>query len=112
MTTTLLLKMTRALAGAAALAGWCLACPAPGVAEDRTIDTFRRVTLTEEYYSEGIGVGDPDRLIGVIKRWEDIGITGINFLLNASETIPQEEVLASLRLFAAEVMPKFQGASC
>jgi hypothetical protein len=53
-------------------------------------------------------VGDPDRLIGVIKRWEDIGVTGINFLINASETIPQEEVLASLRLFATEVMPTFR----
>lgn len=57
---------------------------------------------------EGIGVGDPDRLISVIKRWEDIGVTGINFLVNASETIPQDEVLASMRLFATEVMPKFQ----
>jgi hypothetical protein len=30
--------------------------------------------------------------------------------VNAVETIPQEEVLASLRLFAAEVMPRFRGA--
>jgi alkanesulfonate monooxygenase SsuD/methylene tetrahydromethanopterin reductase-like flavin-dependent oxidoreductase (luciferase family) len=58
---------------------------------------------------EGIGVGDPDRLVGAIKRWEDIGVDGINFLLNAGETIPQEAVLSSLRLFAAEVMPHFQG---
>ena len=29
----------------------------------------------------------------VIKRWESIGVTGINFLLNALETVPQEEVL-------------------
>jgi hypothetical protein len=61
---------------------------------------------------EGIGVGDPERLIAVIKRWEDIGVTGINFLINASETIPQDEVVASLRLFASEVMPKFQEAAC
>jgi alkanesulfonate monooxygenase SsuD/methylene tetrahydromethanopterin reductase-like flavin-dependent oxidoreductase (luciferase family) len=57
---------------------------------------------------EGIGVGDPDRIGRVIQRWEDIGVTGINFLINASETIPQEDVLASLRLFASEVMPRFQ----
>ncbi len=57
---------------------------------------------------EGIGVGAPDRLVSVIQRWESIGISGINFLLNACETIPHEEVLASLRLFATEVMPKFR----
>jgi hypothetical protein len=32
--------------------------------------------------------------------------------LNACETVPQEEVLASLRLFATEVMPKFRDESC
>jgi alkanesulfonate monooxygenase SsuD/methylene tetrahydromethanopterin reductase-like flavin-dependent oxidoreductase (luciferase family) len=61
---------------------------------------------------EGIGVGDPDRLITAIRRWESIGVDGINFLLNACETVPQEEVLASLRLFATEVMPKFRDESC
>ena len=57
---------------------------------------------------EGIGVGDPDRLVSVIQRWESIGITGINFFVNACETVAQDEVLASMRLFAAEVMPKFR----
>ncbi len=57
---------------------------------------------------EGVGVGDPEHLIGVIKRWESIGVTGINFLLNAMEMVPQEEVLASLRLFAETVMPQFR----
>ena len=37
-----------------------------------------------------------------------MGLTGINFLLNGLETIPQEEVLASMRLFASEVMPRFR----
>ena len=37
-----------------------------------------------------------------------IGVTGINFLLNAVEVVPQEQVLASMRLFAREVMPRFQ----
>ena len=31
----------------------------------------------------------------------------MNFLLNAMEVIPQADVLASLRLFAREVMPAF-----
>jgi len=57
---------------------------------------------------EGIGVGDPDRLVSVIRRWESIGVTGINFFVNASETIAQDDVLASMRLFADEVMPKFR----
>ena len=57
---------------------------------------------------EGVGVGDPDHLIATIKLWESIGVTGINFLLNAMEMIPQEQVLESLRLFAREVMPQFR----
>jgi len=31
-------------------------------------------------------------------------------LINTAETIPQAEVLASLRLFAREVMPGFNGS--
>ena len=57
---------------------------------------------------EGVGVGDPEHLVRTIKRWEDIGVTGINFLLNAMEMIPHEAVLDSLRLFAREVMPQFR----
>ncbi|HEX7096697.1 MAG TPA: LLM class flavin-dependent oxidoreductase, partial [Acidimicrobiales bacterium] len=63
---------------------------------------------------EGICVGDPDIIIAALKRWESIGVTGVNFLLNALETIPQQQVLDSMRLFAREVMPKFrepQGAA-
>ena len=59
---------------------------------------------------EGVGVGDPEHLITTIKRWESIGVTGINFLVNAMEMIPQQQVLASMRLFAREVMPKFRSA--
>jgi hypothetical protein len=43
-----------------------------------------------------------------MKRWEAIGVDRVNFLLNANETIPQADVLASLRLFAKEVMPAFK----
>jgi alkanesulfonate monooxygenase SsuD/methylene tetrahydromethanopterin reductase-like flavin-dependent oxidoreductase (luciferase family) len=57
---------------------------------------------------EGLGIGDPDHLVRVIKRWESIGVDGINFVLNCSEMVPHEKVLASLRLFAAEVMPQFR----
>ena len=43
-----------------------------------------------------------------MKEWESLGVDQVNFLLNAMEMIPQEKVLASLRLFAAEVMPQFR----
>src|SRR5262249_55489216 len=57
---------------------------------------------------EGVGVGDPDHLVRTIKRWESIGVTGINFLLNAMEMGPQQAVLDSLQLFAREVVPQFR----
>jgi hypothetical protein len=56
---------------------------------------------------EGLTIGNPDRIITVIKRWEALGVDRINFLLNCVETVPQDEVLASMRLFAREVMPAF-----
>jgi len=56
---------------------------------------------------EGICVGDPDIIGAAIERWESIGVTGINFLLNATEVVAQAQVLDSLRLFAREVMPRF-----
>jgi alkanesulfonate monooxygenase SsuD/methylene tetrahydromethanopterin reductase-like flavin-dependent oxidoreductase (luciferase family) len=58
---------------------------------------------------EGMALGTPDQIVQAIQRWESIGIDSINFLLNACETLPQEQVLESLRLFAREVMPKFRG---
>ncbi|MGE5595834.1 MAG: LLM class flavin-dependent oxidoreductase [Hyphomicrobiales bacterium] len=56
---------------------------------------------------EGVAIGDPHRITEAIRKWEATGVDRINFMLNAVETVPQEEVLASLRLFAKEVMPKF-----
>ncbi len=38
---------------------------------------------------EGICVGDPDIIGAAIERWESVGVTGINFLLNALESVPQ-----------------------
>ena len=56
---------------------------------------------------EGIAVGSPDQIIRELKKWEATGVDRVQFLLNAAETIPQEQVLDSLRLFATEVMPHF-----
>jgi len=56
---------------------------------------------------EGIAIGNPDQVTRELKKWEATGVDRVNFILNAAETIPQEEVLESLRLFAREVMPHF-----
>src|SRR5437660_1238574 len=57
---------------------------------------------------DGFCIGDPDDVIASLRRWESIGCDGIMFLINSKQTIPQERVLESLRLFAREVMPKFK----
>jgi alkanesulfonate monooxygenase SsuD/methylene tetrahydromethanopterin reductase-like flavin-dependent oxidoreductase (luciferase family) len=58
--------------------------------------------------AEGLGLGNPERIIRAMKRWEEVGVDRVNFLLNCLEEIPQAQVLQSLRLFAQEVMPHFQ----
>jgi len=63
-----------------------------------------------EQAGEGLGLGGPERVLRALKRWEAIGVDRVNFLLNTNETIPQQDVLASLRLFAKEVMPAFSDA--
>jgi alkanesulfonate monooxygenase SsuD/methylene tetrahydromethanopterin reductase-like flavin-dependent oxidoreductase (luciferase family) len=60
---------------------------------------------------EGICVGDPKQITEAARRWESIGVDQINFILNVSNVLSQEQVLASLRLFAAEVMPAFADAA-
>jgi alkanesulfonate monooxygenase SsuD/methylene tetrahydromethanopterin reductase-like flavin-dependent oxidoreductase (luciferase family) len=59
---------------------------------------------------EGLTYGEPDRVTGIVKQWEEAGADRILFLLNALETVPQAEVLESMRLFAREVMPRFTTA--
>ena len=58
--------------------------------------------------AEGLGLGNPERIVRAMKKWESVGVDRVNFLLNCMEEIPQEQVLKSLRLFAREVMPHFQ----
>jgi alkanesulfonate monooxygenase SsuD/methylene tetrahydromethanopterin reductase-like flavin-dependent oxidoreductase (luciferase family) len=59
---------------------------------------------------DGIAIGDPDRITRELRRWESVGVDGVNFILNTCELIDHEAVLASLRLLAAEVMPQFRRA--
>jgi alkanesulfonate monooxygenase SsuD/methylene tetrahydromethanopterin reductase-like flavin-dependent oxidoreductase (luciferase family) len=54
---------------------------------------------------DGTPIGDPQDIIKQLKWWEDVGVDRMVFLINTGETIPNEKVLASLRLFAKEVMP-------
>ena len=54
---------------------------------------------------EGMCIGDPKQIIAAVKEWESIGVDQVNFMLNAAEVLPQEQVLESLWLFAKEVMP-------
>ncbi len=60
--------------------------------------------------SQGTPIGDPDACIRALKWWEEVGVDRMVFLINTGETIPHAKVLASLRLFAAEVMPAFTRA--
>jgi alkanesulfonate monooxygenase SsuD/methylene tetrahydromethanopterin reductase-like flavin-dependent oxidoreductase (luciferase family) len=57
---------------------------------------------------EGLGIGNPERILVAMKHWEAVGVDRVNFILNCMEEIPEEQVLKSLRLFAKEVMPQFQ----
>ena len=86
-----------------------LANIAPGGGRRRTpaeTDPGRTANLPE-----GMAIGDPDRIVSVIKEWESLGVDQVNFMLNAIECIPQEKVLSSLRLFGEQVIPKFQEAA-
>lgn len=56
---------------------------------------------------EGICTGSPDEIVRAIKQWESVGIDRMIFLVNALETVPQKDLLASLQLFGDEVMPHF-----
>lgn len=54
---------------------------------------------------DGTPIGDPEACIKALKWWEEVGVDRMVFLINTGETIPNERVIASLRLFAKEVMP-------
>lgn len=56
---------------------------------------------------EGLTIGDPHRVTEAVRRWEAAGVDRINFMVNTIELVPQDHVLASMRLFAKEVMPQF-----
>jgi len=57
--------------------------------------------------ASGLCFGDPKALIKTISRWADAGADHLIFMVQAREHLPQADVLASLRMFAEEVMPHF-----
>ncbi len=65
-------------------------------------------TAGEAQIRDGFAIGNPDNVTEQLKTWESMGVDCVAFLLNAAEVIPQEKVLASLRLFGEQVMPKFK----
>jgi alkanesulfonate monooxygenase SsuD/methylene tetrahydromethanopterin reductase-like flavin-dependent oxidoreductase (luciferase family) len=56
---------------------------------------------------QGVAIGDPERIVKTLKAWESAGFDSINFLTNAVEMLPQEQVLNSIRLFGKHVIPHF-----
>jgi len=57
---------------------------------------------------QGVAIGDPERILKTLKTWESAGFDSINFLTNAVEMLPQQEVLNSLRLFGKHIIPHFK----
>jgi alkanesulfonate monooxygenase SsuD/methylene tetrahydromethanopterin reductase-like flavin-dependent oxidoreductase (luciferase family) len=52
-------------------------------------------------------IGSPGSCIDAIRRWEQIGVDRMVFLISFDNVVPIERIKDSLRLFAAEVMPAF-----
>jgi len=57
---------------------------------------------------EGLCVGTPENIVATIKEYEEAGVDQMVFMINARELLQQEEVLASMKMFAEEVMPHFK----
>ena len=55
---------------------------------------------------EGACIGTPDHIVEVIQKWQEIGVDGINFIVNTAEVLDMDEVRESMRLFAEKVMPR------
>ncbi|MGR8947808.1 MAG: LLM class flavin-dependent oxidoreductase [Gammaproteobacteria bacterium] len=57
--------------------------------------------------ASGLCFGDPKTLVNTIQRWSDAGADQLIFMIQAREHLPQEDVMASLKLFGEEVLPHF-----
>lgn len=52
-------------------------------------------------------IGGPETVIDALRKWEEIGVDRMCFLINFDQVIPHKKILASLTRFAKEVMPAF-----
>jgi alkanesulfonate monooxygenase SsuD/methylene tetrahydromethanopterin reductase-like flavin-dependent oxidoreductase (luciferase family) len=52
-------------------------------------------------------IGTPPQVIEALRQWEQIGVDRMVFLINFDQVIPHPKIMASLKRFAAEVMPAF-----
>ena len=57
---------------------------------------------------QGTPIGNPDTVIDALRQWEAVGVDRMVFLINFDQVVPHDKILASLRRFAAEVMPAFE----
>ena len=88
------------------------AYPTDNYAEAGLLNKLRADPLaawTDKAVPDGLCIGTPKALIKSLKRWEDLGVDRVLFLLQFSEMLPQQAVLDSLKLFSEEVMPEFSG---
>jgi alkanesulfonate monooxygenase SsuD/methylene tetrahydromethanopterin reductase-like flavin-dependent oxidoreductase (luciferase family) len=86
--------------------------PTPNYQKGGQIAVLRRAASerpgTGGALPEGLAFGDPDTVISLLRMWESAGVDRVVFMVNCVETIPQKEVLDSMRMFAREVMPVMQ----
>jgi len=52
-------------------------------------------------------IGDPERCIKVLKKWEEIGIDQIMCLMQGGR-IPHDKIMESIRMFGEHVIPYFK----
>jgi len=55
-------------------------------------------------------IGSPATVIAALKKWEEIGVDRMVFLVNFDQVIPHRKILESFKRFAREVMPAFAEA--
>jgi alkanesulfonate monooxygenase SsuD/methylene tetrahydromethanopterin reductase-like flavin-dependent oxidoreductase (luciferase family) len=85
--------------------------PGRGYASFGLLPQLRRPAADPDQAAElppNLCIGDPERIAKMLRGWEATGVDCVNFLLNAHETLPQQQVLDSLRLFGKEVLPRFK----
>lgn len=59
----------------------------------------------ERSVPEGACIGTPEQIIERVRRWGEVGVDGVNFVVNTAGSVGHEAVEASMRLFAEKVIP-------